>query len=170
MKPCKFFLAFLVLILPIQICFAARNKDYPLLVDQFGRITCEELKASLDGYIATYRKHNLIANIVFYGETSNEGKNLEYIHSIKSYILRFSNIIDEKKLIFLRGENREEMLVQLWLIPEGTFPIKPEKEFVKSTITLTTKFDVHGQTLIWILIEKELLTICSVKHVVPLII
>jgi hypothetical protein len=140
MKLRRFLFAFLISLAAFQFCFS-QEKPKAVLLDEFGKFCSEEFSARLDAYISELFNNPTSAGyIVFYGEkTLPEAKNQHYSNATK-YLTRFRRI-DMSRIMILRGENRNEMLTQFWIVPVGAIPPKPEKAFVESKITSTKLFD-----------------------------
>jgi hypothetical protein len=78
--------------------------------------------------------------IIFYGDGSVEGRNLNFIKYLTEFYPKIRRF-DKSRIALLRGENQSQMKVQFWIVPIGTNPPKPNKEFVKEKINATTLFD-----------------------------
>jgi hypothetical protein len=118
MKLQKFFLVSTVLFVSLQICFG-QAKPKAMLIDEFGRISCEELKARTDGF---YQKDlgsnpDSIGYILING---NKNKSLEkYMLEIyfKSAIL--SHKYDINRVVFIRGKDNNSTNGKFWVVTSG---------------------------------------------------
>ncbi len=140
MKLRRFLFAFLISLAAFQFGFS-QEKPKADLFSEFGKFCSEEFSAHLDAYINELSNNPTSTGyIVFYGEKSiPEAKNQHYSNAAK-YLSRFRKF-DLSRFVFLRGENREAMLTQFWVVPVGANPPILEKPFVESKITSTTLFD-----------------------------
>ena len=117
MKLQKVFLILIVLF-ALQICFG-QEKPKAELVDEFGKINCEELQARTDGFYQNGLRSNPSSTgyIVIFGNKNN---------SLEKYLLevRFkSAVISQKyefnRVVFVRGKNNDSTHGQFWLVPAG---------------------------------------------------
>lgn len=119
----------------------SQENPVPVLIDEFGKICSEDLMARYDNFLFTINRHpDAIGYFVFYGDKSVEGRNLNFIKYLTKYYPEIRGF-DNSRFILSRGENRDEMKVQFWLVPAGTTPPKPNKEFVEVKYTSATLFD-----------------------------
>ena len=140
MKLRRLFFTFLLILAAFQFGFS-QEKPKAILFDEFGKFCSEEFSALLDAYISELRRNSIVTgHIIFYGEKLfPEAQNQNYLNAVRPFI-RFRNF-DMSRFIILRGENREKMVTQFWIVPAGAVPPIPEKPFVESKITSTTLYD-----------------------------
>ncbi len=140
MKFRQLFSRFLILFASIQISL---SQEIPKaeLVDEFGKICSEDLMARYDGYmVGLHNNPTAMGYIVFYGDSSVEGRNLNFIKYLTEFyptVRRF----DKTRFLLVRGNNQSQMKIQFWLVPAGAKPPISEKEFVEEKIISTTLFD-----------------------------
>lgn len=139
MKLQKSLFIWVVLIFSFQTHF---GQEIPkaALFDEFRGICSEEFMARYDGYIVSlYKDPNSMGYILFYGDESAEGTNLNYINAVKNYtnLRRY----DSARIVVIRGANQAETKIQFWLVPAGANPPNPEIKFATKEISTTTRFD-----------------------------
>jgi hypothetical protein len=119
----------------------SQKKPSSILVADFGKICSEELMAHFDTFMnAIYDDPNSTGYIIFYGDKSVEGRNLNFIR----YLTLFYPLIrrfDKSRLVLLRGENQNQMKVQFWVVPAGAPTPELNREFVQDKITSAILFD-----------------------------
>lgn len=139
MKINLFFIPLILLFIPN--CFGQEKPEPILATESFGRQCSEELMNRYDIFLTeVYNQANSIGYIIFYGDKSLEGRNLNYITYLTQIYPQYRGY-DKSKIVLLRGENQDEMKIQFWAVPPAATPPKPEKDFVKAKITSTTRFD-----------------------------
>ena len=123
----------------LQICFS-QSEIKPILFIEIADEYCSEYLAyQLDMFsIQLNNNPDSRAYIIFHGRDTQEGKNLSYLKYFPRYL---SQRFNTDKIITIRGENKDKMTAQLWVIPNGAKPPIIEKSFVKKEITSTTLFD-----------------------------
>ena len=139
MKPQKVLLVWLIFFAFLQIC-PAQETPLAHLVDGFGKPCSEDLMARFDNYFMQLNNDPTATGyIVFYGDESMEGTNLNFI----KYLTKIypNRRFDKTRLSLLRGENRDAMKIQFWIAPAGANPPKVEKEFADEKIASTKLFD-----------------------------
>jgi len=140
MKLRRLFFTFLLLLAAFQVCFS-QEKPKAVLFSEFGKVCSGEFTAHLNAYIKEIANNpTMTGYLIFYGEKSlPEGKNQNYYRATQ-YLLRFRRF-DISRIVFSRGENRETMLTQFWIVPAGASPPIPDKSFVEHKVVSTTLFD-----------------------------
>jgi len=139
MKLLSLFLFILISLTSLQSGFSQESPEAQLY-DEFGNICSEEFMARYDRYIASlYNDPNSMGYVLFYGDETVEGSNLNFIKGIKNYtnFRRF----DPARIVVVRGANQAELKTQFWIVPAGANLPKPEKEFAAKEISKTTRFD-----------------------------
>jgi hypothetical protein len=133
-------LLLIILFSSLQIYFG-QNEIKPILFDELADEYCSEILAlKLDMFSIELNKHSdSRAYIIFQGKNSQEGKNLLYLLQPQKY-LGYRGI-KEDKIVTIRGENKDKMTMQLWVVPNGATPPIIEKSFLKKEIDSTTLFD-----------------------------
>lgn len=146
----KIFFAFLTISTISQICLS-QDQGSPQktvlpqetearLIDEFGKLCSEDLAARYDVYLGDLLKNPAVtAYIVFHGDKSIEGTNLNFIAALTNYLKVRG--FDASRFKILRGENQDEMFTQFWLVPAGASPPKIENDFVMEKISATIRFD-----------------------------
>jgi hypothetical protein len=136
----KTVIALIIIFTFFQNIFSQENRN-PVLISAFGRPCSEELMARYDGFMgAVHNEPSSIGYIIFYGDKSVEGKNLNYIRYMTEFYPQMRQF-DKTKILLLRGENQTEMKVQFWVVPAGAVPPKPDKSFIEEKFTSTALFD-----------------------------
>lgn len=134
-------LSTLLLTVVAVVSVSAQHLASSRLYRDFGKVCNEEVQAVMDGFLGELRAfENSKGYIVFHGDRNAEGRNVYYI----GYMLKYypaSRKIDESKLILLRGEDREKMSVQFWIVPAGGQAPNVEKEFTAPIINETSLYD-----------------------------
>jgi hypothetical protein len=117
MKLQKVFLISLILV-ALQICFG-QEKPKAELVDEFGKIYCEELRVRIDSFYQNGlgSSSSSTGYIVINGNKNN---------SLEKYLLevRFKSAVGSQKydfnrVVFVRGKDNDSTHGQFWLVPEG---------------------------------------------------
>lgn len=117
MKLQKIFFILLILFVSLQICFG-QEKPKAELIDEFGKISCEEYWARLDNlFTLLHSKPTLTGYIILYGEKNSLYTNLRY-ERITDGIVRFGNR-ERSRLVIIRGAEKENIHVQFWKVPAG---------------------------------------------------
>ena len=133
-------LAFFILFISFHVCLSQETPK-AVLIDEFGKICSEELMARYDAFFIELNNNPTSTGyIVFYGDETVEGRNLNFIAYL-TLIYPQTRRYDKSRLVLVRGENQAEMKVQFWSVPDGANPPKPEKEFVEQKINSTSLFD-----------------------------
>lgn len=123
-----------------QICFAQETPKAEL-IDEFGKICSEDLMARIDGFVGILSNDPTAkGNIVFYGDESVEGRNINFINYLTKIYPQVRGF-DNSKFIFTRGENRSEMQIQFWIVPDGAKSPDIVKPFVEQKFLSTIQFD-----------------------------
>ncbi len=94
--------------------------------DEFGDIPAKNEKSRLD-FFANELADTPTARgyaIIYGGRSSKPGTAAAVFSRIKNY-LTTTRRIDAKRLFLIDGGLRDELTVQLWLVPDGTAPPKP---------------------------------------------
>lgn len=122
MKVSKTLLTFLILIVAIQQS-AAQDQPYARLVDEIGPLPCGDVLQRVDNFMTEIQESpGSIGYAVIYPQ---RGKILEASER-KTWIagnIAFRGFYKDRFLV-IRGEERENLQVQFWLVPSGA--AKPE--------------------------------------------
>jgi hypothetical protein len=142
MKLSELIFTSLFLLVCLQICFAQETEQQGYLLDQTVDSYCSDyLKQIFDRLAIELDKDpGSTAYIIHNGKNGQEGKNLFYQRFLKSYLVN-NRGVDSSRIVFRRGENRDKMIFQYWIVPTGATPPEPEKEFIPEPISSTTLFD-----------------------------
>jgi hypothetical protein len=88
------------------------------LIDQFGRVSCEDLFARADGFVYELgNRRNSTGYAIIYGEKNRLFRNLIPEQSLLGSMLWRK--LERDRLIILRGEERDTIEVEFWLVPAG---------------------------------------------------
>jgi hypothetical protein len=140
MKLQNAFLTLIILFVSSQVYFG-QEKQKAELIDEFGKICSEDLMARYDGFMNHLQNDpSAQGYIIFYGDSSVEGRNLKFIHYLTEYYPVVRGF-DKSRLRLLRGANRNQMSIQFWVVPSGAITPKPNNEFTSIKITSTTLYD-----------------------------
>ncbi len=142
MKFIKIPLFLTILFASFQILLGQKEAK-PILFEELTDEYCSEILAlKLDHFIIELNKHpNSKAFVIFNGKNLQEGKNLRYLELPQKY-LEGNRGFEAERITTIRGENKDKMIMQFWVVPEQAKAPKLEKEFVKELISSTTRFDV----------------------------
>ena len=143
MKTMKFCKTIALLTLFLWVTQHALSQETPkaVLIDEFGKLCSEDFMARADQfYIQLQNDPNAIGYIVFTGDREFEGRNVYWVSAMTFWYPQTMRR-DLSRLVLVRGENQDYMKVEFWLVPAGSTPPKPDKEFRPSKITETTLFD-----------------------------
>ena len=117
MKLTKVFIFFILLCISFQIC-PGQEKPEAVLVDQFGRITCEELWARLDQFSNELSNNpDSTGYIVIYPEKASVRTGIGYINLIKGH-WNFRKL-DETRYLIIQGAERDAVNIEFWRVPPG---------------------------------------------------
>lgn len=139
MKSQKLLPALAVLFLTLINAFGQETPQAQL-VDSFGKLCSEEFLARNDAFLVGLQNNPTATGyIVFYGANSLEGKNLIYLEILKNHsrMRKF----DSTRIKILRGENRDEMQVEFWIVPAGASAPTVDQEYKVEKITAPMLFD-----------------------------
>lgn len=124
-----------------QICVGQKPQKSILFEELIDQYCSEILALELDLFITELNKlPDSKAYVLFYGKNSQEGKNLLYSKVPQKYLVNSRGFSDDR-IITLRGENKDKMVIQFWIVPSGSEPPTIGKNFVKEKINSTTLFD-----------------------------
>jgi hypothetical protein len=120
MKPPKIFLVFLILLASIEICFGQKNTiSEPF--DEFGEINCDDFLGRLDNFLVALRNDPASSGYaVIHGKKENQGPSYRYRSRLRGHI-KFRGF-DLNRVTIIRGEESENLKIQLWVIRAGTDP------------------------------------------------
>jgi hypothetical protein len=105
------------LLLAFQIC-VAQEKPKAVLVDEFGKVNYSNLRYSFDQFWTEIQKTpNSKGYIVIYGD-KNEPLSKYYREVWLKEFISFRNF-PASQLVFLYGEDKEELKTQFWIAPLG---------------------------------------------------
>jgi len=117
MKLHRLFFTFLLLLAAFQVCFS-QEKPKAVLIDEFGKVSCEEYWARLDNlFNLLHSEPTLTGYIILYGEKNSSLTNLRY-ERITDGIVRFGNR-ERSRLVIIRGAEKENIHIQFWKVPAG---------------------------------------------------
>lgn len=86
----------------------------PVLVDEFGRIECEDLSARLDVFIAELNKHPNATGYIAISSTHKLDWRERFIDGYARY-----RAFDENRLLIVRANLKEPTQTQMWSVPFG---------------------------------------------------
>jgi hypothetical protein len=106
-----------LILFALQICLG-QEKLKAELIDEFGKINCEELQARIDGFYQNGLGNNLSSTgyIVIYGNNNSLEK---YLLEVRFKSAVVSQKYDFNRVVFVRGKNNDSTHGQFWLVPEG---------------------------------------------------
>ena len=136
-----------VIILLIFVCFFALSVFAQIRevrkIDEFGNITCEDLKARLENFaiVINEQPKSIGYAVIYEGRYSKNiydrkgnvtrtkilptfSESVSYTQLMQKYIFRFKRF-PQKKLLFIDGGFRENFTVEFWLVPDGAKLPKP---------------------------------------------
>ena len=130
-----------LLLLTVHLFVFSQEKINPQLLDRFGEICSEDFMARYDNLLLEIQSNkDSKAHILFYGNETKEGKNLEFIKMLTGY--GRTRLGDLSRIKIVRGGNEEVMLTEFWVVKDaGTLP-KVNSDFVSPIYKETTRFDV----------------------------
>ncbi|MBV8857420.1 MAG: hypothetical protein JOZ02_10850 [Acidobacteria bacterium] len=110
-------------LLIISVCIILQTNsafvyDSPLLFDRFGHVRCKEEVVRLDNYIEALKgKPDTAAIIIGYGGRNDTKRNeiVSRLLGIKNYLIKSK--ISNNRIIILNGGYREELNIELWILP-----------------------------------------------------
>lgn len=141
MKFIKIPLGLIILFTSFQFCLGQVEPKSILFGELFDQICSEILAYKLDYFLVELHKNpDAKGYVVFNGKTAQEGKNLLYLEEPLKYI-RFRGF-DINRIVTVRGENKDKMTMQFWIVPNGAKTPTVEKNLIKEKIDSTTRFDV----------------------------
>jgi len=119
-----------------------QEKPKPILFEELTDEYCSEmLSVHFDHFIIKLNElPNSKGYIVFHGKNSLEGKNLLYFEIIQKYLVGFRGF-EASRIATIRGENKDKMIMHLWIVPSGAESPTVAKNFVEEKIDSTTLFD-----------------------------
>jgi len=90
------------------------------LRDEFGKITSEDLAARIDSllYDLNQRPKSTAYVVINNGKILNDRERFLYEQWVKGQIK--ARKFDEKRIFIIRAEDKDELQIQLWIVPEGT--------------------------------------------------
>ena len=129
-----------VLFTSFQVCLGQKESK-PILYKELVEEYCNEIwKRDVDLFLNEASKYpDSKVYILFNGKNSLEGKNLLYLEQSRNYI-KFRGF-DVNRVVTVRGENKDKMTLQLWIVPTDAVPPTVSKNFVKEKIDSTILFD-----------------------------
>ena len=117
MKLQKTFFILLILFISLQICFG-QEKPKAELIDNFGKVSCEEYWARLDNFFnLLHSEPTLTGYIILYGEKNSSHTNLRY-ERITDGIVKFGNR-ERSRLVIIRGTEKDSVQIEFWKVPAG---------------------------------------------------
>ena len=134
----------LVLLIALtQATYAQESQPVPKKVYEYGDINCEDFSARLDGFaIEVQNDVTSKVYIIIYPGRKLQSRNFSHFTDTKNY-LAHSRGISRERIVILRGDEREELKVELWLVPEGATSPKPEPQpkLEEENLNTPIKFD-----------------------------
>lgn len=114
MKPYKVFFIILILAVSFQVC--AAQKSNAILIDRFEKITCEDDSARADQLAVQLQNNPQVKGyfVIYWEKTDASLRKFFYEQRLKNY-LYLARGIDQNRIDFLRGENKEERQVEYWV-------------------------------------------------------
>ncbi len=118
-KSIKIPLTIILLFASFQICFGQEQTKVELF-NEFGKITWEDLAARIDNllYNLSQRPSSIAYVVIHNGKVLNDRERFRYEQWVKGQIK--SREFDEKRIFVIRAEDKDELQIQLWIVPEGT--------------------------------------------------
>lgn len=112
-------LIIILLFASFQIYFGQEQTKAELF-DEFGKITWEDLAARIDNLLHNLsQKPNSSAYVVIHnGKVLNDRERFRYEQWVKGQIK--SREFDEKRIFIIRAEDKGELQIKLWIVPEET--------------------------------------------------
>lgn len=137
----NFLLCLVFVYASFHVCFGQEQAPEAVLIDEFPKICSEDLMARYDGFMSELQNNpSAMGYIVLYGDSSAEGRNLNFIWYLTDFYPRIRGF-DKSRIQLMRGANETKMKVQFWLVPAGAEAPSPDKKFIEEEITSTTLFD-----------------------------
>ncbi len=117
MKAQKIFLVLAMLLGSFQICLG-QQEPTANLIDEFGKVACEELIARQDNFMGLLKNDpSAIGYAVIYSKKDDHIKILRDERFISGHI-EFRGF-DEERLLIIRGKESEDFQIQFWKVPAG---------------------------------------------------
>ena len=125
----------LIACLAFQNCFGQQTPKAEL-IDEFGSITWEELAARLDNLMNQLgQQPNTVAYVVIHnGKVINNRERFRYEQWTRGQLK--ARDFDEKRFYIIRAEDRNQLQIQFWLVPDGAK--KPSFSKIKWDVALST--------------------------------
>jgi hypothetical protein len=139
MKTCGFFFSLFLWHFAFLIV-SGQEKPEAVLIDEFGRITCEEQLARTDNFFAELMNNpDSTGYVVIYQDKEKPSRATYTLKVFKGWISQ--RRYDKSRIVFIRGETEEKPRVELWRVPPGAEkPAFKGAEWEKSAYALTKPF------------------------------
>lgn len=125
----------------------AQEAPKAVLVDEFGTLCSDDLRARLDLFFATVsEKPESTGYIVGNADRSMPGRLHKYFRIFQSHV-HFRRFYSDRVKYF-RGPNAELMKFQFWLVPKGVQPGFVPLSFPRELFQNTVMFDASEITLV----------------------
>lgn len=117
-------------------------------LDTYGDIDCELAEARLDNFAVSLSMNpDSKGYIVVYGGRKLPGRTLPHLWWTKDYLSSIRGI-DPRRIIIIRGPDKNELEVVLWIAPKGAAPPEIDKpSSVSRDDDLPVKFDEGGMDI-----------------------
>ena len=133
------------LLLVLTVESFGQEKPAAILVDEFGKITCENLLARADNLGMQLRSNPLMAGIVEVSGSDNKFADYEIVYLHRALIGRFGVNINVK---IFRVESKGAPLTRFWLTPNNAdAPFQDGKLIASIPFTISHRFYFGGQTM-----------------------
>ncbi len=116
MKLRRFLFVFLILLVAFQFCFS-QGKPKAVLIDKFGKIINDELQARIENFYSSTYDTNSKGYVIVHGTKDDQLTKYTFERHIKG-CFRWGKWSNEN-FIFVLGEDRIELEVELWKVPSG---------------------------------------------------
>jgi hypothetical protein len=127
-----------------QFLFAQAVNQSAREIYEFGDITYEDAAARMDGVaIELHNNPRFQAYIIAYrGRNNLPGVSLRHSRRLKNYLVKDRGI-DSNRILAIDGGRREDLTVEVWIVPTGTAPPSPTPTLPTEPINpnVSRKFD-----------------------------
>ena len=119
----------------------SQKETQAILFDEFGEVCYEDFSARYDSF-ANALQNDPASNafIVFNGNKSREGANLNFVKALLNYAV-IQRGLDKSRIVIFRGENLDKAKTQFWLVPAGANTPETGTAFKNEKISATSRFD-----------------------------
>lgn len=142
MKLRKTLFILVILLASFQISFGQENPKAEL-IDEFGKILCEDAIGRLDSFFANLQNNpDSTGYIIIYADKNSIIEGFDFEHTIKNHIV--FRKVDEKQFVIIRGEKRDNIKIEFWKVPAGADKPSYTEEKWTQTINNPDKAFVFG--------------------------